>query len=144
MKKVLLGIICLIFIVCSCLIFKPKKEPTSNSDIGYKIPCEVSVNVSDYLEPGYYIDTFNKPNSPYLLIITLGKRNTGGYSISVDDIKIDNKSNVSVTVHENKPSESDIVTQALTYPYICIQFNKAINKVEIKDTEGKIFNQLNN
>ena len=49
------------------------------------------------------------------LILALGRRRTGGYSIQIEDINYcDDK--LLVYAREIKPGPSDIVTQAITYP----------------------------
>lgn len=51
-----------------------------------------------------------------LVAVHLGERRTGGYSVSVTDIRRDGK-RLKVTAVESRPAPDAIVTMALTQPY---------------------------
>ncbi len=74
----------------------------------------------------------------------MGKRNTGGYSISIDEVyKYDlgnGKYRVEAVVSEIEPGKDSIVTQAITYPYEVVKFDKfdKIEKVVFVDEKNKI------
>ena len=89
-----------------------------------------------YSEKGYYVDTLNQANAPYYYIISMGEKGSGGYSIEITDVKIDEKNNVNVTVKENSPQEDDIVTMAFTYPTCTLELSKYPNSITIKDEKG--------
>lgn len=52
------------------------------------------------------------------LILNMGEKNTGGYSITVSEV-VDKGDSILVTVQENAPKDGDFVTMAFTNP-VCI------------------------
>ena len=89
---------------------------------------------------GYYIYTLNQTDSPYYYVIAMGEQSTGGYSISISDVKIDEENNVEVIVKETKPTGT--VTMAFTYPTCCLELKTLPNNIIIKNTEGEIFHEI--
>lgn len=153
-KKILTWIIIIIIILSSYLIYnalniKNNKKKVqvfipgileNTSKISYKIHDNYSQGIYDYTKRGYYVDTAYEPNSPFYYIITMGEQNTGGYSISINSVKIDKENNVKVIVEETKPT--GIVTMALTCPACCLELSSSPNSILIKNTEGEIFNKI--
>lgn len=152
-KKVVIGIFILIisilcvFLICTLCEKNNKKigviipeilENTSN--ITYKIHDNYNQGNYDYTKRGYYTDTLYQPNAPYYYIITMGKQKTGGYSISISNVKIDKENNVEVIVKETKPT--GMVEMVLTYPACCLELSASPNSIIIKNTEGEIFNKI--
>lgn len=103
--------------------------------ITYKINNKSS-NSSRCLERGYYIDTLNRPNAPYFYIISMGQQNTGGFSIKITDVKIDENNNVNVTVKEKEPKQGEVITTAFTCPTCELILSEEANSITIKDTNG--------
>jgi hypothetical protein len=62
--------------------------------------------------------------SQYLLI-SLGKRNTGGYSIEIIDVK-KIEEQVVVTYRERRPAPRDMVIQVITYPWIVVEIDSML------------------
>ena len=58
----------------------------------------------------------------YYVIIKMGEKNTGGYSIEVVNVEINDK-NANIYIKENNPDPTSTVTQAFTYPYVAVKFN---------------------
>jgi flagellar basal body-associated protein FliL len=58
----------------------------------------------------------------YYVIIKMGEKSTGGYSIEVVNVEINDK-NANIYVKENNPDPTSTVTQAFTYPYVVVKFN---------------------
>ena len=56
-----------------------------------------------------------------------GRRNTGGYSITIGDV-VEHSARVDVTVELHEPSPGCNVTSALTYPYHVVSMPKTGNK----------------
>jgi len=110
------------------------------SNVTYKI--HDNYNNYHFSRRGYYIDSEDKLNAPYYYIITMGERRTGGYSIFITDLKIDENNNVEVIVHETAPKPNDITTQAFTYPACCLELNTYPNNIVIKNTKGEVFYNL--
>lgn len=124
---------------------EPYKRIEENaSNIKYIIHDNYHQGTFDYSKRGYYVDTLNQPNAPYYYIITMGEQDTGGFSISIIDVKIDNEKNVEVIVKENKPRPDDMVTLALTRPACCLELSESANSIKIKNTEGQEFEEIKN
>lgn len=90
-------------------------------------------------ERGFYIDSLNQPNSPYYIYITAGERRTGGYSLSVKDIEIDNDKTLRFIIEESKPEADQMVTMALTYPTLCIEMEEYPYTIEVVDIDGNAY-----
>lgn len=58
-----------------------------------------------------------------ILVVYLGERNTGGYSIDVSNIYW-NKNNLVVETSETKPQKGEMVTMAITNPYCIVKIPK--------------------
>lgn len=69
-----------------------------------------------------------------VIVIYLGERNTGGYSIEVDSL-LWNNNLLTIKTKQTKPQKGAMVTMAFTYPY-CLstipKINLKENKIEIK------------
>ena len=114
----------------------------NKDDYSYLVHERYSSGNYDYTKRGYYVDTLNQPDAPYYYIITMGEKNTGGYSIEVENVDIDSKGNAIITVKENSPSPEANVTMAFTYPAVCVEVNKAFTSVKIVNTTGQEFKLL--
>lgn len=110
--------------------------------ITYKINNKSS-NSSGYSERGYYVDTLNQPNAPYYYIISMGEQNTGGYSIKITDVKIDENNNVNVTVKEKEPKQGEVTTMGFTCPTCELELSEEPNSITIKDTNGNEYERKN-
>ena len=117
----------------------------STEDLGelkYEIHDNYNEGTYDYSKSGYYVDTQNKPKSPWLYIITMGEKNPGGYSIKVLDVKIDEEENVKVIVKEIRKNEAIDEETSVEYPAVCLEFNKKPNSINIVNTYNKEFKKL--
>lgn len=60
-------------------------------------------------------------NKDYLYIVVgYGKQNSGGYSISVDDLYLTSNA-IYINTNLIGPSQDDYVTQGITYPYVVVK-----------------------
>ena len=108
----------------------------------YNIVGEFTGKYLDITKRGYYIDTFNQSDAPYLYIICMGEQTTGGYSLKVKEVnKVADKTEI--IVEEISPGKDDIVTMAITHPTVIVEFPKYQENIIIKNTKGEIFDQLN-
>lgn len=64
-------------------------------------------------------DDINKAN---YVILNMGEKNTGGYSIAVEKVEETDK-NIIITVKEKSPSPDGMVMQVITYPYTVVKVN---------------------
>lgn len=70
--------------------------------------------------------------------IALGQRNTGGYSLILKSVK--KKGNtVYIIVEEKTPFPGQVVTTALTFPFVAIILDEIPKKIEVIDTNGLTF-----
>ncbi|TPG33325.1 protease complex subunit PrcB family protein [Flavobacterium pectinovorum] len=60
-------------------------------------------------------------NSNYI-ILNMGEKNTGGYSIGVEKVEETDK-NIIITVKENNPAPDAMVMQVITYPYTVVKIH---------------------
>ena len=58
-------------------------------------------------------------NSNYV-ILNMGEKNTGGYSIGVEKVEETDK-NIIITVKENNPAPDAMSMQVITYPYTVVR-----------------------
>ena len=60
-------------------------------------------------------------NSNYV-ILNMGEKNTGGYSIEVEKVEETDK-NIIITVKENSPAPDAMTMQVITYPYTVVKIH---------------------
>ncbi|WP_291287128.1 protease complex subunit PrcB family protein [Flavobacterium sp.] len=81
-------------------------------------PNEIKMLESDpHLKAKMKQDDIN--NSNYV-ILNMGEKNTGGYSIGIEKVEETDK-NIIITVKENNPAADAMVMQVITYPYTVIK-----------------------
>lgn len=153
-KRIFLVIVILIVIICAFLIkiaINLNKPGSSvqiaagkvEGDLKYEIHDDYTQGGFDASKRGYYINTYKMPDSPWYYIITMGEQSTGGCSLEITEVKIDKNNNVEVIVEEKEPKSNESVITVLTYPTICIEFNKMPNSIKIVNTNGEAFKKLN-
>jgi hypothetical protein len=64
-------------------------------------------------------DDINKVN---YIVLNMGEKNTGGYSIGIEKVEETDK-NIVITVKETAPDPDSMVTQVITYPYAVVKIN---------------------
>lgn len=138
-KIVIVILIMLIAVVLIGIYIMQTKKDTSK--IIYTINNNMNNYDAKYSERGFYINTFKEPDSPWFYTIAMGEQNSGGYSISIEEVTVDDNDNVVVIVKESYPS-TKMVTMALTYPTCMIEFSKKPNSIIIKNIEGENFENL--
>ncbi len=85
----------------------------------------------------YWVDT----DGVYTMFIGLGEKPTGGYSIRVLSVE-DNEGKTNIIVEEIIPKPDEIVTQALTYPYVVIEMKGITDRFIIKNTNNDEYKQI--
>lgn len=90
---------------------------------------------SSYTSKGYHI------NDDGTITISMGTRNTGGFSISVLKATIVNNK-LSLFVMEKGPQDGDVVTQAFTNPAITIRIKGNYKDVVVHDTFSNVWNEI--
>ncbi|MFH7012864.1 protease complex subunit PrcB family protein [Flavobacterium sp. FlaQc-52] len=61
-------------------------------------------------------------NTSNYIILNMGEKNTGGYSIGVEKVEETDK-NIIITVKENSPAPDAMTTQVITYPYTVVKIH---------------------
>ncbi|MEO7978724.1 protease complex subunit PrcB family protein [Flavobacterium sp.] len=61
-------------------------------------------------------------NNANYVILNMGEKNTGGYSIGVEKVEETDK-NIIITVKEKSPAPDGMVIQVITYPYTVVKVN---------------------
>jgi hypothetical protein len=56
------------------------------------------------------------------IILNMGEKNTGGYSIAVEKVEETDK-NIIITVKENSPAPDAMTMQVITYPYTVVKIH---------------------
>ncbi|GGF02461.1 protease complex subunit PrcB family protein [Flavobacterium limi] len=56
------------------------------------------------------------------VILNMGEKNTGGYSIEVEKVEETDK-NIIITVKENAPAKDAMVMQVISYPYTVVKIH---------------------
>lgn len=130
MKKVrkLIAIACVIvtcFILGGC-----KSESTKTTklkDLEFtvvkesEIPEELMKHVEEKKENEFKFTFYNKDTMDYLYIVVgYGAQPTGGYSIAIEELYLTENS-IYIDTSLIGPAKDDVVTQAITYPYIVVK-----------------------
>ncbi len=71
--------------------------------------------------------TTQSTSEGYKVIIGMGKKSHGGYSVKINGVDIDSNNNVTITATGTSPDPMATTTQAITYPCAIIIFNKEPN-----------------
>lgn len=112
-----------------------KVEYENMENIGI-LPKDVQEKIEELkVKRGY---TYFKIEDGYVIFISMGEKNTGGYSISV--ISVENVHGTArITVEEKSPEKNDEVTHAITYPYTIIKIKGVEKKFEVVTKDGEKF-----
>ena len=141
-----LKIICLcicstLFLIGGCTVKETTESSTSLEtpvDITYEINNDTSDNNMLFTERGYFI---KQENGNYTIIIMQGEHATGGYSINIKDVSLE-EDTLNIVVEETSPGPMDMVTQAFTYPTCEISINVLPSKIKITNTDGYEFKEV--
>ena len=130
MKKVVSVLVVFVLISCGAKKTSDSKALyevlTTQSDGGgnikfYEIltePNEIKMLVNDpLLADKMKQDDISTSN---YVILNMGEKNTGGYSIGVEKVEETDK-NIIITVKENNPAPDAMTMQVITYPYTVVK-----------------------
>lgn len=97
----------------------------------------IKAEVDDLISnKGYYY--WLDENNIFTLLIAMGEKTTGGYAIEVMSIE-DNEGKTVVLVKETGPEKDQMVTQAITYPYIIVTMQGVTDQFRISNTHNEIY-----
>ena len=85
--------------------------------------------------------TITQKEDKYILTISYGEKNTGGYSLEINKI-VSNSNALTVIVKENTPDHGSVVTQAFTTPGYQIELNIIPNNISIMNTSNEKYNKI--
>lgn len=89
---------------------------------------------------GYY---FWEEDGSFTIFIASGEKPTGGFGIDVKYIE-DNEGKTNILVEEKSPAPGDVVTQAVTYPFVIVKATGITNNFNVENTKGEKFSLLQN
>lgn len=115
--------------ICGCA--KESTEVKKIKDLEFTVvedadlPGELKEIIDEKKEEPFKLSYSNKD---YLYIVVgYGKQNSGGYSISVDELYLTDNA-VYINTNLIGPSQEDMVSQGVTYPYVVV-------KLEFRDEQ---------
>jgi len=128
-----------------------EEEETEETEQSRELPDEGTVGGYNYRilthneygnlmidERGYYIDSLDQPNSPFFVVICSGWRATGGYELNITNVDIQGDEFV-ITVTETAPGPTQMVTQAITYPYCVLELDRLPEDLKVVEANGNEF-----
>lgn len=127
MKKIrnLIAITCILitcFLWSGCGVKQVKEEKGKSLDFTVmkesEIPEELMKHIDEKKANEFKFTFYNQEKKDFLYIVVgYGKQPTGGYSIAVEDLYLTDNS-IYIDTSLVGPAKDDVVTQAITYPYI--------------------------
>lgn len=72
---------------------------------------------------------YQYPDNENIYMIAAGEQNTGGYSIEITEEEV-NEGILTITYTVHSPGPDDVVTQAISYPYLLIEVSEEIEAVD--------------
>lgn len=145
-KKLYLIITVLMVLVVAAGCAAPQNGPDlgfATNDIEYEIISDNMLDdeTKDIIEQIKHIKGYRvikEEGGYYYVFIGMGQMPTGGYSIKVKNAQ-DIEGLTKILIEETVPGKDDMVTEALTYPYVIIKINKDlfINVIIEKDEREK-------
>ncbi len=82
------------------------------------LPGELKEIIDEKKENPFKLSYSNKDN--LYIVVGYGKQNSGGYSISVEELYLTGNA-IYIDTNLIGPSKNDLVTQGVTYPYIVVK-----------------------
>lgn len=82
------------------------------------------------LQKGYQF--WKQEDGSFLIFISAGEKNTGGYGIEVESIE-DNEGKTIILVKETEPAEGDMTIQVITYPFVVVKASGITDQFMIRD-----------
>lgn len=82
------------------------------------LPGELKEIIDEKKENPFKLSYSNKDN--LYIVVGYGKQNSGGYSISVEELYLTSNA-IYIDTNLIGPSQDDMVTQGVTYPYIVVK-----------------------
>ncbi len=132
-KRISLLVLVLAFVGCKTALKVPDKKPLyevllQQNDGGgninfYEIlsePKEIKMLLNDEKLKGKI--SANDVQQSNFIVLNMGEKPTGGYTITVDSV-IETDKNIVIKVKELNPEPGAMLTQNITYPYTIVKIN---------------------
>ena len=124
----LIAFTCLIvfcFLLGGCKTNEPKQMEGKSLEFTVlkesEIPAEVLKYIDEKKANEFKFTFYDQDKKDYLYIaVGYGKQPTGGYSIAVENLYLTDNS-IYIDTSLVGPAKDDVVTQAITYPYIVVK-----------------------
>lgn len=101
------------------------KSPVKFEVVGYdQLPAEAKAAV-DTRDEMPFMRVFEGPNDTQYVLISLGRRPTGGFRVKIESVE-DVEGRISVVFSEIKPGKGEMVTQVITYPWLAIRVDSTL------------------
>lgn len=71
---------------------------------------------------------YQYPDDENIYMIAAGEQNTGGYSIEITEEELSEEI-LTITYTVRSPGPDDVVTQAISYPYLLIEVSEEVEEV---------------
>lgn len=81
--------------------------------------------------------SLRQDNIMYVLVAA-GKKTTGGYTVGINDITLEDSKKAFVSAYVKSPSTDMMVTQVVTYPYVLVKIN--ISSTQVTKVVGDVIN----
>ena len=92
---------------------------------------------------GYFV--FNPKDyvtgNDFYVLISAGEKPTGGYSINIDSLTLQNNT-LKVVIKEQEPDARDGVIQVITYPLVVVKMYDLIEGIYVIDEDNKEFKEI--
>lgn len=117
----------------------------TEKDLAYKVLAEKDIKSGSDLAKWVETNRMNKGihytkvNNVMYVLVSGGERNTGGYTVEVQNVVSRKPDEAFVYAHVNHPPKDSIVTQVITYPFALIEIDGSTIKHaggDIKEIEG--------
>ena len=129
-------LVAVIAIIVTCIVMsgcgEKEEQEAKVQDLEFtvvresEIPQELMQHIESKKENEFKCTFYNKDKMDYLYIVVgYGKQATGGYSVAVESLYLTQNS-IYIDTSLIGPAKGDVVTQAITYPYVVV-------KIEYRD-----------
>lgn len=102
---------------------------------------EISDKIENLKKDKGFTYTEDKDSGYIYIIIFMGEKNTGGYSIEVVSIG-DSEGKTEVSVKENAPSSGTMTTQQITYPFTVIKAKGITTNITVTNGDNISYKKL--
>ena len=134
MKKIVLSLVALALVSCGATATKNSEKNSLYEVLTQQTNGGASIRFFEILsEPNQIAMLQNDENlknkinpndiqTSNFLVLNMGEKTTGGYSIGIDTV-VETDKNIVITIKETSPEPGSMVTQAFTNPFCVVKIN---------------------